>query len=172
MPFLEEKSDIELEIEYLKKWKETTDNELDLLFEKALANTREMISVLGSTPHPLVSYLMRILRTPDDFISISCTDAGFIQPDKVKRTDFHRACRRILKSELYSTILKMKKKDRGRVSSILRLLISEIHGKTHRKSMRRRKRITAVPRKSHMIMKKQLQRPDGSLKLPCTMAMS
>jgi hypothetical protein len=111
---LEEKSDIELEIEYLKKWKETTDNELDLLFEKALANTREMISVLGSTPHPLVSYLMRILRTPDDFISFHAQTPDSYSLIKYRGLTFIGLADESLKSELYSTILENEKKDRGR----------------------------------------------------------
>lgn len=111
---LEEKSDIELEIDYLKKWKETTDNELDLLFEKALANTREMISVLGSTPHPLVSYLMRILRTPDDFISFHAQTPDSYSLIKYRGLTFIGLADESLKSELYSTILENEKKDRGR----------------------------------------------------------
>ncbi|MDD6550426.1 MAG: hypothetical protein PUF16_01410 [Lachnospiraceae bacterium] len=67
---LEEKSDIELEIEYLKKWKQSTDAELDRLFHKALMDTREMLEVLRSTQHPLVSYGFKYLVTPDAFISL------------------------------------------------------------------------------------------------------
>ncbi|MGN0240155.1 MAG: hypothetical protein ACI4CS_00560, partial [Candidatus Weimeria sp.] len=111
---LEEKSDIELEIKTLKKWKQDAGAELDVLFKKALSDSREMLSVLESTPHPMVKYMLSYLRSPESFIALHARTPDTYCLLKYRNLIFIGTDNMDLESVSFSSIQSQEKKDRER----------------------------------------------------------
>jgi hypothetical protein len=111
---LEEKSDIELEIETLKEWKQDAECELDALFRKALSDAREMLSVLESTPHPMVKYMLQALCTPESFIALHAQTPDTYYLLKYRGQTFIGTNDNDLGGVAFSWILEHESKDRDR----------------------------------------------------------
>ena len=111
---LEEKADIELEIETLKKWKQDAESGLDMLFKKALSDAKEMLSVLESTPHPMVKYMLRSLQSPETFIALHAQTPDTYYLLKYRGLSFIGTNDKDLGSVSFSWILEHEKEDRER----------------------------------------------------------
>lgn len=109
---LEEKHDIELEIEYLKSWKTRTDNEIDELYEKALADTRDIISSLTVSANPMVKYLRSRLISPDSFISLHAMPPEAYLLQRYRGLYFLGDDGETFRSVSYSQITETEKSDR------------------------------------------------------------
>ncbi|MQN00579.1 MAG: hypothetical protein DUD27_06200 [Lachnospiraceae bacterium] len=111
---LEEKNDLKLELAYLKKCEEQTEDELDVLFNKALSQAKEMLAVLKTTAHPMVSYMLQTLKSPESFITLHA-----MTPDSYTLLRYRGLCFlgkafKDLKGILSSEIIESEEADRKR----------------------------------------------------------
>lgn len=116
---LAEKSDITLEIKYLKNWQLKNDADIDDVFNKALTKARGMADILRSTPHPLVQFYLKNLGSADSFLTYHALPA-----DTYCLLGYRRFC--FLGNEIpdkaischeYSDIVRGEKKDRASLFS-------------------------------------------------------